>query len=212
MSDKTDGEGLRSSNLGKLNSGVVEVNRSPLADRIIQSKLSENDRNVIREEMLAGVNDQKKLTTNPIGFSLPQPIRNEDTIRDAKSLLSELSENWASIESALSDRGILKACQVGYHKIYDDRHTPPVGEHEIGVRKLGGVWRVCRGFMDFVSGERGETWTPVVDLPIKDRIALLDHVEKLQEARVKSNAECVEDLKLANEKSKAIYERLTNNS
>ena len=83
---------------------------------------------------------------------------------------------------------------------------PPYGEEVIGVRKLGGVWRICWGMLDYRDGEID--WTPVADCSIARRIELLDQVGPLQEKIVESNQQFIGKIQNAVEKSKSIAEDL----
>lgn len=134
-------------------------------------------------------------------------VRNKRTLKEAGPLLDKLSLDWETIEKALASEGILRECHAGYRTYQTHPQEPEVGEYVIGVRKLGGDWRVGYAFLDYRDGEL-DNWTAIKDAPIAIRIELLDHVALLRERIAKSNEDFVTEIRDALEKSKAVAESL----
>src|SRR5205814_2276503 len=86
---------------------------------------------------------------------------------------------------------------VDYHGDPDD----PQGDHDyycIGIAKSAGKWRLCRG--EFNQRDRWEcnqrgyhdfpiSWFPITDSTKEERIALAQHVSKLEQKIVETGEE-----------------------
>lgn len=121
--------------------------------------------------------------------------RNAAIIAQANPLYEQINQNWEKVEAFLKARGVL--APVSYWYDHDENGQ----EFAIGIHKMSGKWRVCAGYSHHSDPNEEETWTPISDVGIELRVALLDQIPALFGKLVESNENAVKALEEAAKKS-----------
>ena len=130
--------------------------------------------------------------------------RNEAAVKAANPLFGELNNTWEKIEDFFRKQGVLRPVETTLWTFTMEMspHAEDVGEYQIGIQKFKGKWRICFGTCYYQNP--GTDWQPITECPTDRRIELLDYVDRLYEALVKSNETYVPELEEAVQKSKKI--------
>lgn len=130
--------------------------------------------------------------------------RNEAAMNEASPLLDKLSKTWDKIEGFFRKSGILREVSISFAPLHDQNTGGGIyGERLISLQKFGGSWKVCYGEV-YYQHDEVISWKPVGESPADIRIELLEHVNRLFEALVKSNEEYVAEIRAATQKAEEI--------
>lgn len=104
-----------------------------------------------------------------------------DSLGEQLRLLQEAIE---ANETALKEMVVPTDTRFKFRSFYDDDYQPS-GEHQVfvGMIKINGAWRLCYGtnFFRYNAPDEDEvSWTPLVDVSIRERLEAVEHIPSLK--------------------------------
>jgi hypothetical protein len=118
-------------------------------------------------------------------------------------LYGELNNYWAHVQQKLCALVPPRECWAEYRISGDNDEYRAC----LGLIKYRGEWRICHGF--YRIDECGpESWKPIHDCAVAERVELIDHIDKLRDAIIAKAEESIPEVQSAVSKLAAKLEKI----
>lgn len=131
-------------------------------------------------------------------------LRNKAALEQVNPIFDRINASWEKAEEFFRKQGILVPVDV----CFDEDHQKEECYY-IGLRKIGGKWRICAGEgsihnpdPDFVN------WAVITDTPVVQRSLLFKYLPRLMQALVASNESTVPRLQKSAEDAESILQSM----
>jgi hypothetical protein len=136
--------------------------------------------------------------------SVSKAKREQEIDQTLGQLYSELNNSWAHVQQKLCGIVPPRECWAEYS-------TSGEGDQYracLGLIKYRGEWRICHGFYDATEDSGPKSWKPIHDCAVSERVALIDHIDKLRNAIIAKAEESIPEVRSAVSKLAAVLERV----
>ncbi len=119
-------------------------------------------------------------------------------------LYGELNNYWAHVQQKLCGIVPPRECWAEYSTSGDGDQYRAC----LGLIKYRGEWRICHGYYCLLDEDGPESWKPIHDCAVAERVALIDHIDKLRDAIIAKAEESIPEVQSAISKLAAVLERI----
>ncbi|MGV3608928.1 MAG: hypothetical protein ACO1RA_21165 [Planctomycetaceae bacterium] len=115
------------------------------------------------------------------------------------ALYKNLNDTWEQIEKKLRTLVPPREVWFAYHKADDDPRSGHGGCYCfcLGLIKYRGDWRICRGMYYEPQEGEPESWKPIVECSVSERVEAVKHVDGLRDAILDSAERSVPTVTMA---------------
>lgn len=113
--------------------------------------------------------------------------RNAEVTAALTCRLEQMNSAIDDAENDLCEMGVFEECWITYSSWNPDPFESGVEEHaHLGIAKIQGKWRYCHAYSHDAHPEFDLEWKPVRDASVRERIAALEHLDKVRHAIVET--------------------------
>jgi hypothetical protein len=103
------------------------------------------------------------------------------------TLYKDLNETWEKVEKKLRALVPPREAWFAFRTIDEDPRVGCGGYHHcLGLIKYRGEWRVCRGTYYDPQECEPDSWKPIVECSVADRVEAVEHIDALRDVILES--------------------------
>lgn len=124
---------------------------------------------------------KKTASISDLKFIKNRPTDRGRELNESLSLLyKELNDNWDAIERKLRTRVPPRHVWIAYRS-WPDEDDQQGGKVRVclGLVKFRGEWRICHGRYNDMHEHEPDSWKPIVDCAVEERVDAVEHVGAL---------------------------------